>query len=178
MCLEELSDGWLVSGSGDLTLILWPLDENKEHLSVFNAHARGIRCLKLLPNGSFASGSDDSKIKIWTGDNLACPVPQCIKSLTGHGGSVYSLELTVTGNLLISCSFDSSIRVWDWNEGVCVRQLNGHEDSVYCIKLKKTTGELLSASKDDCVKVWNLASGECVRSIQANFSIWNLEVSV
>jgi len=178
MCLEELSDGWLVSGSGDLTLILWPLDENKEHSSVFNAHARGIRCLKLLPKGSFASGSDDSKVKIWTGDCLADRIPQCIKSLTGHGGSVYNLELTATGDLLISCSFDSSIRVWNWNEGVCVRQLNGHEDSVYCIKLNKTTGELLSASKDDCVKVWNLTSGDCVRSIQANFSIWNLEVSV
>jgi WD40 repeat protein len=66
-----------------------------------------VNCLVLLTDNSFASSSQDSKIKIWntvTGNIL--------QTLNGHSSGVRSLAL-LSENTLASASDDTTIKIWE-----------------------------------------------------------------
>jgi WD40 repeat protein len=66
-----------------------------------------VYSLAVLPDGSLASCSDDTRIKIW--DTIKGIE---IKTLTGHTNSVYSLAFLPDGSLA-SGSYDTRIKIWD-----------------------------------------------------------------
>lgn len=66
-----------------------------------------------------ASGSGDSKIKIWNIES-----GQCKLTLNGHSNSVFGL--TVLKNCeMASSSFDKTIKIWNTDSGECRMTLNG-----------------------------------------------------
>ena len=50
-------------------------------------HAKAITCLENIENNRFASGSDDTTIKIWDAKKFVC-----LKTLTGHQDAVWCLK--------------------------------------------------------------------------------------
>jgi WD40 repeat protein len=71
----------------------------------------GIKCLILLPNGYFASGSigmdENTIIQIWNMSNY-----QCIKSLKGHNKGITSIKL-LSDCRLVTSSYDGTVILWD-----------------------------------------------------------------
>ena len=61
-----------------------------------------------LSNGCFASGSNDSTIKIWERKNENWI---CIATLRGHTDTVLSLTI-LSYNQIASSSSDKTIRIW------------------------------------------------------------------
>lgn len=59
------------------------------------------------------------------------------------------------GDILVSASFDHTIRVWNWQKRTCERVLSGHTDSVQWLEFYGQDG-LLSASNDSFINAWNL----------------------
>lgn len=57
-----------------------------------------------------ASGSWDNTIKI-----ANIHTGQCLRTLTGHTGVIYALEL-LENDQLASGSFDGSIKIWDMSK--------------------------------------------------------------
>lgn len=58
------------------------------------------------------SGSNDCKIKVWnatTGD--------CIRTLVGHEALVRALSFNPRSGLLVSASYDKSVKLWDLATG-------------------------------------------------------------
>ncbi|RKP35714.1 WD40-repeat-containing domain protein, partial [Dimargaris cristalligena] len=102
----------------------------------------------------------------------------------GHTGPVTSLAATHSGasstvDLLISGSWDKTIKLWDMATGECVRTLAGHSDFIKCLALvpggrvyrspaggsaKETTPWLFSGSTDATIRQWDLRTGQCVRT--------------
>jgi WD40 repeat protein len=86
----------------------------------FNGHKNSIRCLSdFLPHGDaqlfIASGSDDKDARFWEIEPQAEDPLVCAGVLQGHSGPVYSVKLIEGSNgdqLLLSASFDRSVRVW------------------------------------------------------------------
>src|SRR5438105_4500825 len=72
-------------------------------------HSFRVNCSVFWPDGrSIASGSADTKVKIWdvaTGREL--------RALTGHKGGINSLAIDREGKWLASGSQDLTIKVWD-----------------------------------------------------------------
>lgn len=64
---------------------------------------------------------------------------------------------------LISCSADSTIKVWDLVKGQCKRTLYGHKLFVYAVQMLKS-GLLASCSLDRTIKIWDVKSETCVRT--------------
>ncbi|PIK33229.1 putative E3 ubiquitin ligase complex SCF subunit sconB [Apostichopus japonicus] len=61
-----------------------------------------------------------------------------------------------TNHLLVSGSYDNTIKVWNSRSGACTRTLLGHEGCVWDLALKRHY--LASASQDRSVKIWDLDS--------------------
>jgi WD40 repeat protein len=142
---------------------------------VLKGHTNGITCLKILQiprlfiSELVVSGSADEKIKIWK--SLS---GECVHTLTGHMGSLFSLEFAK--NLLISSGKDGTIRLWDsLNEWKCIRVLYGHTNNVYCLRVN-LAGQLVSGSKDKSIRIWNVDTGECIRVIQTDSCIYRFEL--
>lgn len=141
-------------------------------MRIFRGHSRSIRCLKVISEYLFASGSDDSSIKVWTWTS-----DECKQTLVGHSSAVYCLEINHLNSQLISCSLDKTIRVWDLNVGVCVQILKGHADTVSCIRWQTSTSLLYSSgSFENVIKVWDLSLGKCLQTYHVNSFVSRIEL--
>jgi WD40 repeat protein len=178
-CLEETPNGYIISGAWDNTIRIWNLARNK-CVKVLRGSgpnkdlqtSSNVKSLQVLREGDlFASGFWDNSIIIW--NYLS---GECVKKLVGHSCCVYGFELTAY-NELISCSLDSTIKMWDikGKNETCIQLLNGHSDGVTCVKLL-TNDKLLSLSRDNSIKMWDLDTGECLQTIKTKNQVSNLEL--
>ncbi|KAF9078444.1 WD40-repeat-containing domain protein [Rhodocollybia butyracea] len=101
-----MEDGRVVSASGDGKMILWDASSG-ERLRTFEGHDRGLACIE-YSSGLIISGSSDWKIKIWSSFT-----GKCLRTLQGHEALVRALAFDPTSGLLVSASYDRSLRVWD-----------------------------------------------------------------
>ena len=67
----------------------------------------------------------------------------------GHTNRVYSLQFD--GKHIVSGSLDTSIRVWDVDNGNCIHTLIGHQSLTSGMELKNNI--LVSGNADSTVKV-------------------------
>nr|VZI20056.1 unnamed protein product [Spirometra erinaceieuropaei] len=72
--------------------------------------------------------------------------------LEGHTGSVLCLQYE--GNLLISGSSDSSVRLWDLSTGECLHTLRHHSEAVLHLRFRNNI--LVTCSKDRSIAVWDM----------------------
>ena len=86
-----------------------------------------------------------------------------IEHLHDHTGPVSALEsVGPTATLLISGSYDRSIRVWNLTNGrKCERTLVGHSSGVLALKLMSSR-VLASGAEDGTIKLWRLDIGDCL----------------
>jgi WD40 repeat protein len=122
--------------------------ENHKELKV---HSNFIFCLLQLQNRRyFASGSGDNLLNIINKNTL-----EVYKTLTGHFANVSAL-CQLDNGLLVACSWDQSIIVWDPSlDYECIKVIiDGHSKYVTC--LVQSGGYLISGSRDMLVKVWNI----------------------
>ncbi|XP_072418570.1 apoptotic protease-activating factor 1 isoform X1 [Chiloscyllium punctatum] len=104
-----------------------------------------------------AVGLENGTLKV-----LELPSGKLHKTLTGHMACVQQCQFTSEGMMLISCSDDSTIRVWNWRTEEC-KVLTGHTEQVKSFKLLKEP-QLLSWSFDGTVKVWDYNSGKLLKN--------------
>lgn len=79
--------------------------------------------------------------------------------LIGHTGGV--LDIQMTDQYIVSCSKDTSIRVWSRDTLEPYRSLQGHRGPVNAIQV---IGDIIvSASGDANAKLWNIETGQLVR---------------
>ena len=85
---------------------------------------------------------------------------QPIRRHLQHTGGV--LDVCFDANIIVSCSKDTTICVWERSTGGLVHILTGHRGPVNAVQLRG--GELLvSASGDGVAKLWNITSALCVK---------------
>jgi len=82
------------------------------------------------------------------------------KVLNGHTNGVMCLQFD--DNILVSGSYDSTIKIWDIETGQELRTLTGHALGVRCLQFDKT--KLVSGSLDGTLKVWDMRSGQVIRT--------------
>lgn len=79
--------------------------------------------------------------------------------LSGHNNSVQALAATPDGRLLVSASWDRTVRVWDLRTGRVVHVLEGHEQYVESVAVTRDGTRAVSGSVDGTVRVWDLTLG-------------------
>ena len=157
----------MVTGGNDRIITLRNLKTGKI-IRTLTGHSGSIYSLCLSSDGqTIISGSRDATIKIWhihsiktynsnstnrfIGDGL-------IDTLTGHSDSINSVAISLNGQLIVSGSEDSTVKLWNLNTGECLATLEGHEAGVRAVAISPDGQLLVSGSADNTIKLWQLPS--------------------
>ena len=81
-----------------------------------------------------------------------------VKVFRGHTDSVMCLQFE--DNILMTGSYDATVKIWDMETHEELRTLRGHTAGVRCLQFDDT--KLITGSLDRTVRVWNWRTGECI----------------
>jgi len=82
------------------------------------------------------------------------------RALTGHHHFVEDVVISSDGQFALSCSWDSTLRLWDLNTGATTRRFVGHKKDVLSVAFSVDNRQIVSGSRDKTIKLWNTL-GEC-----------------
>ena len=152
----ELSDGRLLSWSGDKTLRLWD-GQSGAPLATLEGHTDWVKGALELSDGRILSwsgeegdGNGDNNLRLWNGQSGAP-----LATLEGHTDHIYGV-LALSDKRLLSWSYDDTLRLWDGQSGT---PLANFED-VCAGVLELSNGRLLSwGGLDHTLRLWDGQSG-------------------
>jgi WD40 repeat protein len=108
---------FLLSGSRDAFLSVWEIENNYTLINTQAAHLFTINDIVYHPLGYwFATAGRDKHIKIWDATNFKLLKVIDKEKLDGHVNSVNRLLWHPQQHILISCSDDRSIMLWQVDE--------------------------------------------------------------
>ncbi|KAG1842565.1 WD40-repeat-containing domain protein [Suillus tomentosus] len=99
----------------------------------------------------------ESPVKVWD-----AKTGKLVATLKGHVWSVRCLAWNK--NVLVSGSYDCSIRIWNATKWEQTAVLDEHADGVTAIAISSNSRILASASFDYTARLWNLDNGQLIRS--------------
>jgi|GEM_PF-4779207 len=85
-------------------------------------------------------------------------------TMEGHTATVNGVA--VSGELAISASSDTTLKVWNWQTGEQIRTLEGHTAAVIGVAVSDEF--VVSTSNDNTLKVWNWRTGEQIRTLEGH----------
>lgn len=88
--------------------------------------------------------------------------------LKGHSDGVMCLQFNENLShpafpVLITGSYDRTVRVWNLETGAELHCLKGHTRAVRCLQFDEA--KLITGSMDNTIKVWDWRRGKCIRTL-------------
>lgn len=171
---------FVVTGSADWTVRLWPLAGSKpaepEQTTVTRAHLSLIYTTAFAPDGqTFASGSYDGTTRIWT---LTGTEPKERSLLRGDSAAIYSVTFAPDGRTLASGGANSTFRLWDAVLGRELRKFEGHPTSITSVQFSGDGRQILCTSGKE-LWLWDPnVNGKALRRMEGHeLNITSAELS-
>lgn len=148
-----------------------PIIFPKEPLLVTGSRDHNLHVWKLPLDNEGPHADESSETKVY--DSKDPDNPYLVAVLVGHTQSVRSVS--GYGNIIISGSYDTTVRVWDLKEGGrCKHVLEGHTDRIYSTALNFKTRRCYSGSMDLSINVWDFEKGKLLFSLEGHNSLVGL----
>jgi len=161
VCWSPTTKEILCTASDDKTLRLW--DVTRSSSSSSNpGHSASI--LDSAPSPTF---TNPNPIPTETPSHSHTTQGETLVEFKGHSNFCFSVKFSPQGNLLVSGSFDETVKIWDVRNGECVATLPAHSDPVTCVDFNRDGTCIVSSSHDGLIRIWDVATGECLKTIYA-----------
>ena len=83
---------------------------------------------------------------------------ECCHTLTGHTTAVLECAFSpIFDNLVLSCSCDKRLKLWDETTGACTATLEGHQDDINCCAFSTDGATIASGDTSGELKLWRRA---------------------
>ncbi|KAG5573445.1 hypothetical protein H5410_063211 [Solanum commersonii] len=168
------------TSSADNMIYVYKVGEKKP-VKTFSGHQNEINTIKW-----------DPQVLCWL---HALMIPQlsmkqevCLRDFREHRKEIHTIKWSPTGAgtsnpnnqlLLASASFDSTVKLWDVEQGRLLYSLNGHREPVYSIAFCPNGEYLASGSLDKCMNIWSVKEAKIVKTFNGDGCIfevcWNKE---
>jgi hypothetical protein len=154
----------LFSASRDKTAKVWDF-KAKELVMTFSDHQNSVYGVAVKPDGKFGySVGEDAQLRRWN----AVADGKAIPPAGGHGKPAFKVIFHPKEPLLVTCSADHNVRIWNADTMAAVRTLSGHTDWVYAVAISPDGNLIASGSWNGEVKVWKFADGALVKSFNGS----------
>jgi len=150
----------LASGSIDCTIGLWNAESWELITTITACHEVNSVCFS--PDGTMLAANANEKVQLWSVESQAL-----LASLDGHDQRVADLCFSHDGGLLVSCSYDGSIRLWDVQSHNCRAKLVGscpYRPSLLAVGFSPC-GKRFAAMSGGRILVWDMRSMRNVANV-------------
>jgi len=93
-----------------------------------------------------------------------------LKKLIGHRDWVQSGSISTNEKFAITCSWDTTIKLWDILTGQLIKSLNGHSHFVNSVCISPDGKIAASGSEDKKIILWDLESGTPINILEGHNS--------
>uniref|UniRef100_A0A1I7TLG3 WD_REPEATS_REGION domain-containing protein n=1 Tax=Caenorhabditis tropicalis TaxID=1561998 RepID=A0A1I7TLG3_9PELO len=115
-----------------------------------NAHELGINDFAWSPTGRFlVTASDDTTIKYFEVANRSL-----VHTFKGHSNYVFCVNFNPQGNIIVSGSFDTTVRLWYLETGTS-KIFRLHPDPITSVAFNRDGSLVASGSYEGCIRLWN-----------------------
>eukprot|EP00350_Pseudokeronopsis_sp_OXSARD2_P012413 CAMPEP_0170540632 /NCGR_PEP_ID=MMETSP0211-20121228/602_1 /TAXON_ID=311385 /ORGANISM="Pseudokeronopsis sp., Strain OXSARD2" /LENGTH=335 /DNA_ID=CAMNT_0010843117 /DNA_START=28 /DNA_END=1035 /DNA_ORIENTATION=+ len=160
---------YVLSASWDGSLRLWDLRKGITTRR-FVSHSKDVLTVAFSPdNRQIASGGRDKNLKIWnTLGECKFTVEQ-----NAHTDWVSCVKFYQDAKtpIVVSASWDKTIKVWDNNTMGLKFTFTGHSAQINSLDMAPKTSYLASGSKDGKAFIWNLVEGRFLGECEAGCAI-------
>jgi len=73
---------------------------------------------------------------------------------SGHTAEISKVNFNSRGNLLMTGSSDTTVRLWDVETGKCTQVLEGHKEEIFSCAFNYDGNTIITASKDNTCRIW------------------------
>ena len=159
------SDGLLLaSGTKNSTLLSNALTGDKiADLPIGSEEEGFVRTACFSHDGkSLATAGETNFVQVWdvAGRNLR-------RTLQGHQGDIYSIDISLCSSLILSGSDDHNIKVWNLSSGAPLQSMV-LDDVVTSVKFSPVNSTAVCGSLDSKARVWNFQRNQVVRTMAAH----------
>ncbi|KAI8905273.1 WD40-repeat-containing domain protein [Powellomyces hirtus] len=152
---------YVLTAGSDRRVRLWN-PETGLAIKSYEAHGKAVLALAVPPAGAdnsrFATGSEDRSVFVW---DVGTGRP--LRRFTGHHQRVNAVAFNAEGTVVVSGSYDASVRVWDCraaNARLPIQILGDAKDSVESVQVMQH--EILTGSVDGSVRIYDVRMGDLV----------------
>lgn len=104
-----------------------------------------------------AAGFENSHIYLWNFNrDVSNMTIDTMFTLLAHSGSVYGIEFVNNNDLMLSCSEDTTIRLWCLNTKCNLIVYRGHNYPIWSLDIGSQGRLFASASTDGTARLWRL----------------------
>ena len=86
----------------------------------------------------------------------------CVKTLRGHDHNISKVAFLSSGGVVVSCSRDTTIKLWQVDTGYCIQTLKEHTDWIRDLDISYNGTLLASCGNDQSIRVWNVSTGKSI----------------
>jgi WD40 repeat protein len=151
----------LVTCSRDKTAKLWDL-EKKESVLTFPDHQNSVYGVAVKADGKVGfSVGDDNQLRAFnlTGDAAG----KQVRAAAAGGKGVFKVVQDPKQPILVTCSADQTVRLWNTDSGAPIKSLSGHTDWVYAVAVSPDGTLVASGAWNGEVKIWKVPDGTLVK---------------
>ncbi|XP_077990384.1 TAF5-like RNA polymerase II p300/CBP-associated factor-associated factor 65 kDa subunit 5L [Glandiceps talaboti] len=138
---------YMCGGFDDSSLKLWSLTPRKLQESPHEVDISRIHC------------AGDYSQEGYQEEKVGCEH----KTLHGHSGPVYGSCFTVDSTYMLSCSEDTTVRLWNLDTFTNVVAYRGHNLPVWDIDMSSAGLYFATASQDNTARLWTLSRNYPIR---------------
>jgi WD40 repeat protein len=157
LSLCSLGECNFASGHQEGDIKIWSLITN-ECLRTLDRYSYDVRCIKTFKNFLFCCAADP-RIFRWDLNNKSSNNFESI--FKGHTDEINWLETTSNG-LLISCSDDTTVKIWDINDCFCIQTFKDEHPLTKLILLNDAD---LIVNSNGNIKFWTLSKRNGIKKV-------------
>jgi guanine nucleotide-binding protein subunit beta-2-like 1 protein len=154
-----------LSSSWDGSIRLWNLKTATTRKTLLG-HGKDVLSVAFSPdNRQIASGSMDKQLKIWNIHGVC----KFTVDQNPHSDWVSCVRYfhDMKNPIVVSASFDKTIKVWDNSVMALKHTFVGHKAQINTLDLAPNTNFIASGGRDGKVNIWNLVEGRHLEEIDA-----------